>query len=168
MHRGKLGFFEVRRTWVRVSPLTKTLSCMLFRLCETFSQIFLMSPKGPPFQFFSILQKNGCSKNFKGPHFHICDIQDTSKKVLKISKNIRNFVRVFPHAGTVEENTRHFEIPLLFLSIRYGVDYSLLWKMLIIGVAFLRPRIDNFYKLHKLLRFTCIQRSWRLFQSCKK
>ena len=29
---------------------------------------------------------------------------------------------IFPHAGTVEENTRHFEVLLLFLSLRYGAD----------------------------------------------
>ena len=34
-----------------------------------FSQFFLMSPKGPPFVFFPILQKNGYSKIPKGTLF---------------------------------------------------------------------------------------------------
>ena len=31
-----------------------------FRLCETFFEIFWMSPKSPPFNFFDILQENEC------------------------------------------------------------------------------------------------------------
>ena len=34
-------------------------------LWHFFSQIFLMSPKGPAFNFFDILQQNGLSKNPK-------------------------------------------------------------------------------------------------------
>ena len=32
------------------------------------------------------------------------------------------FFQFSPHAGTVEENTLHFEVLLLFLSLRYGAD----------------------------------------------
>ena len=32
------------------------------------------------------------------------------------------FFQFYPHAGTVEENTWHFEVLLLFLSLRYGAD----------------------------------------------
>ena len=38
----------------------------------------------------------------------------------KYQKN--GFFFIFPHAGTVEENTRHIEVLLLFLSLRYGAD----------------------------------------------
>ena len=55
-------------------------------------------PKGPLFTFFGTM---GLTGDFK-----------------KIRKN-RNF---FPHSGTVEENTWHFEVLLLFLSLRYGAD----------------------------------------------
>ena len=34
-----------------------------FRLCETFFQNFLISPKGPPFNLFDILQQTGFSKS---------------------------------------------------------------------------------------------------------
>ena len=37
-------------------------------LCEFFFEIFL-SPKGPPFKFFDILQQNEVSKNPKSPPF---------------------------------------------------------------------------------------------------
>ena len=40
----------------------------------------------------------------------------------KISKKIGFFFQFFPHKGTVEENARHFEVLLLFLSLRYGAD----------------------------------------------
>ena len=44
--------------------------------------------------------------------------QKISKKIQKKS----DFFLIFPHAGTVEENTWHFEVLLLFLSLRYGAD----------------------------------------------
>ena len=81
-----------------------------------------MSPKGP-LHFLSILQKNGCSKILKGPPFTFFgtvlltgDQKHFEKKIAKI----RIFFNFFPHAGTVEENTCHFEVLLLFLSLRYG------------------------------------------------
>ena len=37
-------------------------------------------------------------------------------------KNFEKKFRIFPLAGTVEENTWHFEVLLLFLSLRYGAD----------------------------------------------
>ena len=44
------------------------------------------------------------------------------KKLLKIFEKIRNFFSIFPQTGTVEEKTWHFEVLLLFLSLRYGAD----------------------------------------------
>ena len=38
----------------RVPPLD------FFRNCATFFENFFMSPKGPPFEFFDILQRNVC------------------------------------------------------------------------------------------------------------
>ena len=60
-----------RRTCVRVSPLTNFFCAGNFGFVRLFSQIFLMSPKGPPFNFFNILQQSGRSKNPKGPPFYI-------------------------------------------------------------------------------------------------
>ena len=49
-------------------------------------------PKGPPFYIFGTKRHTG------------------------------DFKKVFPHSGSVEENTCHFEVFLLFLSLRYGSD----------------------------------------------
>ena len=87
--------------FVRVPPLTKNFLCRLFRLCETFSQTFLMPPKGPPFNFFSILQKNGCSKLSKGPPFtffgtmRLIEDQKKRKKFQKSS----DFFSIFSSCG---------------------------------------------------------------------
>ena len=44
-----------------------------------------------------------------------------AKKNKKFQKK-SDFFSIFPQTGTVEENTRHFEVLLLFLSLRYGAD----------------------------------------------
>ena len=67
-----------------------------------------MSPKGPP-SFFSILQKNICSKTTKGPPFTFFGTMrltgDQKKCRKKTQKNCEFVFQFFPHAGTVEENT---------------------------------------------------------------
>ena len=69
----------------------------------------ILSPKGPPFEFFSIFQNNGCSKTPKGPPFtffvtmRLTEDQKISKK--NFEKKFRIFFQFFPHAGTVEDNT---------------------------------------------------------------
>ena len=60
----------------------------------------------------------------KGPFYNfsaLCDLPETKKFRKKNSKKFE-FFKIFPHAGTVEENTWHFEVLLLFLSLRYGAD----------------------------------------------
>ena len=47
----------------RVPPLN------FFRHCATFFSNFLLSPNGPPFKFFDILQQTEVSKSPKGPPF---------------------------------------------------------------------------------------------------
>ena len=97
---------------------------VFFRLCEIFFANFFNVSKGSTLHFFSILHKNGCSKPPKGPPFTIFRHYATyrrPKNFEKKFKKIRNFLS-FPHAGTVEENTSHFEVLLLFLSLRYGAD----------------------------------------------
>ena len=37
-------------------------------------------------------------------------------------KKFSIFFSIFPQTGTVEENTGHFEVLLLILSLRYGAD----------------------------------------------
>ena len=49
------------------------------RLFETF-WIEIFSPKGPPFNFFDVLQHNGCQKIAKGPPFYIFRHCDTVQK----------------------------------------------------------------------------------------
>ena len=68
----------------------------------------------------------------------------------KSEKKIRIFFQFFPHAGTVEENTWHFEVLLLFLSLRYGADLGRS------QLVFLRPANwshfqELFYKLTKYI-----------------
>ena len=73
-------FFDIlQQTEVSKSP--KGPPFLVFRHCETFKilifrffeffsknfQIFLLSPNGPPFKFFDILQQTEVSKSPKGP-----------------------------------------------------------------------------------------------------
>ena len=51
---------------------------------------------------------------------------------------------LFPHSGTVEENTSYFEALSLFLSLRYGADLG-------------RSRLVSFYSY--------LQWSWKAFLS---
>ena len=101
---------------------------VFFRLGETFFRKFLNVSKGAPFIFFYFAE--GCIfKNSQRPPFYIFRHYATyqrpkkfEKKSKKIQKN-QNFSKFFPHAGTVEEeNIRHIEVLLLFLSLRYGAD----------------------------------------------
>ena len=81
-----------------------------------------MSPKSPP-SFFSVWQKNGCSKTPIDPPFTFFGtirLTGGQKNFEKIKKNFSFFVKFSPHAGTVEENTRHFEVLWPFFSLRYG------------------------------------------------
>ena len=104
-------------------PLTNFL-CMLFRLCETSFANFCYVYKGSPSNFY-ILQQNWCLKNprcspllhFFGTIWLVGDFKKTRKKIRKF----------FLHSGTVEDNTWHFEVLLLFLSFRYGADWGRSW-----------------------------------------
>ena len=53
------------------------------RLFETF-WIEIFSPKGPPFNFFDVLQHNGCQKIAKGLPFYIFRHCDTVQKCQEI------------------------------------------------------------------------------------
>ena len=75
-----------------------------------------MSPKGPPFIFFLFYKRMDVEKQPKGP-FYIFWYNATYQKLQKSSKNFWKFF-----LGTVEESTWHFEVRLLFLSLRYGAD----------------------------------------------
>ena len=59
-----------RRTWVRVSHLTKHFLSMLFRHCEIFFANFLMSAKGP-LHFLLFCNWMDVRKSSKGPPFYI-------------------------------------------------------------------------------------------------
>ena len=61
----------------------------------------------------------------KLPKAHLSHFSDTMRLTgdqNDFQKNFRNcfFFQFVPHAGTVEEYTWHFEVLLLFLSLRYG------------------------------------------------
>ena len=96
------------------------LPIVVFGLVRLFSQIFQMSPKGPPFIFF-YFSKEWMFKNSQMPPFTIVG----TMRLTEDQKNSKNFQKnnlFFPHVGFVEENTWHIEVLLLFLSLRYGAD----------------------------------------------
>ena len=69
-----------------------------------FLTIFLMSPKGPP-SFFLFCKRMDVQKLPKGPLLHFSALSDLPE-IKKIEKNSKKIVfSIFPHAGTVEENT---------------------------------------------------------------
>ena len=107
--------------------LTENFFVHVFRLCDAFfRKIFHCLQRVP------LLQKNGCSKNPKGPPFtffgtiRLTGHQKNSKKNFKkkLWKKFKktHFFHYFLHAGTVEKNTWHSEVFLLVLSLRYGAD----------------------------------------------
>ena len=60
---------------------------------------------------------------FWGPLSHFSALSDLSE-TKKVLKKFSIFFQFFPQAGTVEENTWHIEVLLLFLSLRYGLDLA--------------------------------------------
>ena len=88
--------------------------------------MFLRSPKDP-LQFFPILQTNGCSKIPKASILHLQTYPYTTYRRLQENnrKKIRIFFQFFLQAGTVEENTPHFEVLLVFLSHTYGAQLGI-------------------------------------------
>ena len=75
----------------RVPPLN------FFRHCATFFSNFLLSPNGPPFKFFDILQQTEVSKSPKGPSFLVFRHCETFKILIFrffefFSKNFQIFL----------------------------------------------------------------------------
>ena len=63
--------------WMLKNPKGSRVPLLHFRHCDTvqkcqFLENFLMSPKGPPFNFFHILQQTGVSKRPKRPVIGAC------------------------------------------------------------------------------------------------
>ena len=79
-----------------------------------FLEIFLMFPKCPLsiFKYFAI---EWMLKNPKGSPYYIFRHYGTYRK-------LQNKFEKIPNSSTVEEDTWHFEVLLLFLSLRYGGD----------------------------------------------
>ena len=74
----------------RVPPLK------FFRHCATFFSNFLLSPNGPPFKFFDILQQTEVSKSSKGSPFLVFRHCETFKILIFrffefFSKKVSNF-----------------------------------------------------------------------------
>ena len=84
-----------------------------------------MSPKGPSFIFFYFAKECMFKISQRPPFLYFsvpCDLPETKKNWKKFVEKFQKKSDFFPHAGTVEENTRHIEVLLLFLSLRYGAD----------------------------------------------
>ena len=96
-----------------------------------------MSPKGPPFEFFVILQQNACLEIKKGPLFYIfrhCATFSERKFFLKISSFFQKNV-------------------LRFLSLRYSTDFRRSRL-----VVFFRFPVRN--TLYRILRMMSLIISW--------
>ena len=100
-----------------------------------FVNSLLQSPKRPP-PIVYIFQQNGRTKNPKGSrclNFWHC------ATYRRFQKKIEN-----PHWGIVEENSWHFEVFLLFLSLRYDADLGRP------GLFFVAGRHLSFYSSRNL------------------
>ena len=100
-----LGFSalcEFNRILLKIYIYFSNASNSRFRLSETFSQIFQMSPKGPPF-IFSYFSKEWMFKNSQMPPFTFVGTMRLTEDQKKFQKNY--FFLFFPHVGFVEENT---------------------------------------------------------------
>ena len=94
---------------------------VFFGFVVLFFANFLNVSKGSHLHFFLFCKRMVVQKLPKAPLLNfsaLCDLPET-KKIQIISGIFFNF---FPHAGTLEENTWHFEVLLLFLSLWYGAD----------------------------------------------
>ena len=87
--------YETGRDY-RVPPLN------FFRHCATFFSNFLLSPNGPPFKFFDILQQTEVSKSPKGPPFQVFRHSETFK--ILIFRFFESFSKKFPNFLIVSFN----------------------------------------------------------------
>ena len=123
-HRG-YGFFEVCQAeghGFESRPWPKFFCAIFFRLCETFFRKYLQRVHP---SFFCLFCKKWMFKDSQSAPFYMFRHYATYRKPKKIEKKFKKFgifFPIFPQAGTVEENTWHFEVLLLFLSLRYGAD----------------------------------------------
>ena len=93
-------YFKVYKYFFQLLPI------VVFGLVRLFSQIFQMSPKGPP-SFFLFFQRMDVQKLPNAP-FYICRHYATYRGAKKIQKKFQFFFiffLFFPHVGFVEENT---------------------------------------------------------------
>ena len=86
------------RKFQRVPPFTFFGTVTLFKnhILKFFWAIFFQSLKGPPFNFFHILQPAGVSQSPKGPPFYIFRHRDTVQFI---------FFHILPPAG-VSQNPK--------------------------------------------------------------
>ena len=90
-----------------------------------FVRLFANISKGSTLHFFVYFAKEWMLKNSQRAPFYMFRHYATygwPKIFLKIFKKNWNFFSIFSQTGTVEEKTWHFEVLLLFLSLRYGAD----------------------------------------------
>ena len=66
-----LSFFSSDHRSMRSGHFSYRTTKLLDRQAETHLRQIFLSPKGPPFEFYDILQQTGFSKSLKGPPFTI-------------------------------------------------------------------------------------------------
>ena len=104
----------------------QTFLCRFFGIVRLFFRNFLKCLQWVHLRFFLFCKRKDVQK-FPKSSFYIFRHYATYRRSKKFRKKFEMFLQFFPHAGTVEENTRHSEVLLLFLSLRYGADLGRSW-----------------------------------------
>ena len=86
-----------------------------------------MSPRsqGVSFHIFDFCNRIVAQKVPEGPPFTFCGAMRLPKDFKQNSE--KTFGKVSSRSGTVEENSGHFEVLLLFWSLRYGAGFGRTW-----------------------------------------
>ena len=118
---------------------------------------FIQCLQRPPLFFFLFCKRMDVQKLPKAPLLHfsaLCDLPET-RKISKTNLKKIGFFSIVPHAGTVEENTWHIEVLLLFLSLRFGADLGrsrLVYRESAVSV--LRSFVKPFRRKSKMMKLS--------------
>ena len=131
---------SAKQKYVGSSLTLDQFFCSYFGSGRLFRNFFKWLQRVPSFFFYFV--KDWMFKNSQRPPYYIFRHYATYRRFQKkIETKIHNFSQFFPHVGTVEKNTWHFEVLLLFLSLRYGADLGrsqLVTSVMLITASLLR------------------------------
>ena len=137
-----------RRPEPRYHTKDPPIAPLFSALCDFF-ETFWIAPKGPPFNFFDILQHNGCQKTPNGPPFYIFGTVTLFKNLIfkiilgNFFKSLRAPPQIFhilqpagvsqsPRGPTGKVSTGKYDgngptigsPPFTILSLRYSADFG--------------------------------------------